>query len=292
MVSKRRIGCKSQGSPEFTVVISFVMLVFLVVVLIVLQKQDESYTFQRFLDAKRVATSIADNINMISINGHGYYRYFSVSEMLHGNTEYNISASDNFLWINYADENTAAPLVTENVTIVHLEKGEDEVNCVSNHHGEVIINDICGLSDQGCGVIHVCPVAVCEGPDHNPSCDSPEPAEIGQNSISECTFYGCSTEEWHAYKVVPDRDGSLEITFEGTGTMPGAPGGQKSDLVFYRYSEDGGCVDDSDIVVWDMEPQANHIYDVSAGETYIIGIDVDSTGCEFNGTYVLTTELK
>ena len=282
-MAKRRIGCKSQGSPEFNVVISFVMLVFLVVVLIVLQKQDESYKFQRYLDAKRVATSIADNINMISINGHGYYRYFSVPDTLYGNTEYEVSASDNFLWINYSDENAVGPLVTENVTIVRLEKGEDELNCVSNHHGEVVISDICGLSDQGCGSVQSCDPGDL---DTCPTCDTPDPVEIHQNSISECPYYGCSTDEWHIYKIIPDRDGNLKVTFQGTGTMSGL---DKTDMVFYDYTANGCSSPD---VIFQLETQTSHIFTVQEGDTYILGLDVDALDCSYNGTYQLTMELK
>ncbi len=282
-MAKGRMRCKSQGSPEFNVVVSFVMLVFLVILLIVFQKQDESYKFQRYLDAKRVATSIADNINVISINGHGYYRYFSVPEVLYGNTEYNISAGDNFLWINYADENTVAPLVTDNVTIVHLEKGESESNCVYNSYGEVLVNDICGLSDMGCGSVQSCDAGDF---DTCPTCDVPDPVQIHQNSISQCSFYGCSTDEWHIYKIVPEKSGNLKITFRGSGTMTGS---DKTDMIFYDYTANGCNSPES---IFQLETQTSHVFSVQGGNTYILGLDVDSPDCSYNGTYTLITELK
>lgn len=142
MASRSRSG---QGSPEFTVVVSFVALVFLVVLIITLQKQDESYGMQVFLDAKRVGQSIADNINMISRNGDGYYRYFSVPSYLQGYTDYNISVADGFLEIRYNSENWAAQLITENVTMLDLKKGDNETNCIINKLGGVVINDTCAL---------------------------------------------------------------------------------------------------------------------------------------------------
>ena len=72
--------CKSQGTPEYMLAISFMLLVFLIIIFMMVQKQDESYNFKVFLDAKKVAKSVADNKNTIAQQGHGYYRYFSVPE--------------------------------------------------------------------------------------------------------------------------------------------------------------------------------------------------------------------
>ncbi len=134
---------KGQGSPEFSVVISFVALVFLITMFMALQKQDDAYDLQVFLDAKRVATSVGDNINMIAKNGDGYYKYFSVPEYLYGYTEYGISTSGNFLEIAYGETNWATPLITDNVSIRHLVKGEDKENCVTSDGGLIILNGTC-----------------------------------------------------------------------------------------------------------------------------------------------------
>lgn len=129
-----------QGGPEFSVVVGFVMLVFLIIMIIALQKQAETYSLQVFIDAKKVASTIASNINMISQNGHGYYRYFPIPAQLHGYTDYDVEVSGNFLWINYTDTTYSVPLITNNVTILSLIKGENETNCVSNINNQVFIN--------------------------------------------------------------------------------------------------------------------------------------------------------
>jgi len=134
-----------QGSPEFNVVVGFVALVFLIVLIITLQKQNEAYGLQVSLDAKRVCQSVADNINMIARNGDGYYRYFSVPSYLQGYTDYNITAADGLLEIRYASENWAAQLITENTTILALKKGENETNCIINKRGGIVINGTCAL---------------------------------------------------------------------------------------------------------------------------------------------------
>ncbi len=138
-----RIGEKGQGVPEFSVVISFVLLVFLVVLLIVFQKQTDAYQLQVYLDAKKVTQSIADNINMISRNGHGYYRYFSVPDYLRGYTEYNITVAGKFLAIEYSTQTWATPIISNNVTIFGLVKGDNETNCITNSYGAITINGTC-----------------------------------------------------------------------------------------------------------------------------------------------------
>ncbi len=132
-----------QGTPEFTVVVTFVMLVFLIMLLVVFQKQSEAYNFQVFIDAKKVVSTIASNIDMIAQNGHGYYRYFFVPAQLHGYNDYDVEVKGNFLWINYTDNTYSVPLITNNVTIVDLAKGENEINCIINLNGQVTINRTC-----------------------------------------------------------------------------------------------------------------------------------------------------
>ncbi len=143
MTSEKRIGGKGQGTPEFSVVISFVLLVFLVILLIVFQKQTDAYQLQVYLDAKRVTQSVADNINMISRNGHGYYRYFSVPDYLQGYTEYNITEAGKFLAVEYGTQTWATPIITNDVTILNLVKGDNETNCITNSYGAITINGTC-----------------------------------------------------------------------------------------------------------------------------------------------------
>jgi len=136
---------KGQASPEFSVVVGFVALVFLIMMIIIFQKQSESFEFQVYLDAKKVASTIADNVNMISQNGHGYYRYFSVPSTLHGNTDYDVSFDRNFLWINYTDVTYSVRLVTNDVEVDNLTKGDNETNCVTNVEGRITIGTPCYL---------------------------------------------------------------------------------------------------------------------------------------------------
>jgi hypothetical protein len=138
-------GQGGQGAPEFSVVTGFVLLIFLLVLIMVFQKQSETHDFQVFLDAKRVASIVSGNINMISQNGHGYYRYFSVPKQLYGYTDYNMAIADNFLEISYTGTTWSVQLPTNNVTIASLAKGDNETNCIGNYNGRIIINTTCSL---------------------------------------------------------------------------------------------------------------------------------------------------
>jgi len=274
---------RSQGTPEYMMAISFMLLVFLFVTFMMIEKQNESYDFKVFLDAKRVGGSVADNINTIAQQGHGYYRYISVPEKLYGELNYDILVGGAFLEINWSNQNWAANLITSNVTLIQLEKGEDMQNCVYNYEGNVIVNDVCGNLDLGCGRVQSCDPGDF---DTCPTCFTPEPPEIYQNGISNCGFYGCNTSEWHFYKVIPDRDGRLKVTLRGTGSMTGD---EKTDLMIYYYT-DYGC--NNPVQNFNLERQSSHIIDVEAGKTYVIGLDVDSPDCGEGGAYWLKTELK
>ncbi len=271
---------RSQASLELSTVISFVLVVFMVIMVVVLQKQQEAYETQVFMDAKRVASSLANNINTIAQNGNGYYRYINMPAELHGGIEYEIELGDNLVWISYAGETWGAPIITADATLVHLEKGGEI--CISNINGSIIVNDICNASDKGCGSVISC------DPGDTDTCSSCAPsgvAQIHQNSQSSCDFYGCSTDEWHLYQIVPERDGTLIVRFNGTGSMGG---NRRTDMAFYDYTH-SGCASPQHI--WNMEPGATYNFSVAGGDTYIIGLDVDSDNCRFNGTYTLKTEL-
>jgi hypothetical protein len=273
-------GRKAQGGPEFNVVISFIVLVFIVVMFISMQKQSESYELQVFLDAKKVAMSVADNINMISKNGDGYYRYFSLQNTLYGNNEYNVTAVGHFVEISY-DDGWAAAIISSNISILRMEAGDSDL-CISNINGEVVINDICNLSDRSCGSVQSCDPGDL---DDCASCDAPDPVQLNENSLSRCLSYGCSTDEWHIYKVIPSSNGDLEVTFSGSGTMAGE---EKSELIFYDYNATG-CANPT--ISDNIEGLTMESYPVQSGNVYIIAIDVDASNCTVGGDYTLKTKL-
>jgi len=162
----------------------------------------------------------------------------------------------------------------------------------------------------GCGEVHYCNPADddddCDGdaggvPGNEQDCgicNIPNPQEIADNSTITCNYYGYSTAEWHFYKIIPDVTGKLSVSFKDSGIASGP-----TDLSFY----DSSCVRLDYLVDASGEPA--RVYDVIAGRTYIIALDVDAheNDCDnctcgywpagYNdcgdktGTYNLTTNL-
>jgi len=134
---------KSQGSAEYMIAVSFMLLSVMVVFILASQKEQEIYDFKVSLEAEMVAKSVAANINMVSTVGHGYYRHFSVPEVLHGYINYNITIEETSVVIYYGQYNWATNIITPNVVIVSFEKGETKQICVNNIHGQIIVGGVC-----------------------------------------------------------------------------------------------------------------------------------------------------
>lgn len=263
------------------VIISFVLLLFLVVVFMSFQKQDEIYRMQISSDAQTVLSRLTENINTISKNGHGYFRYFSLPQQLHGYTPYNVSIDENYIEIEYGLERQGNYLLTDEVELIYLNKGVVP-NCISNHQGTIIISDICGNSDSGCGFIVSCDPG---DADNCASCNPANVTEIAQSSVSSCGYYGCATDEWHLYKLEPTRSGTIDIVFESNATMLSDA---KTDMMIYDIGATGCSAPD---IVYQLEPRTEYSFDVILGSTYIIALDSDSQGCEYSGAYTLSLTL-
>ena len=120
-----------QVSLEFIMVVGFIMLIFMVLLIAVWGKQKEAIEEKIFLDAQRVCHSVVTNINTISEQGDGYYRYFSIPDKLYGNQDYNITIYEYGVGITWGpthytwSESPITASVNGNLT-----KGENKVmNC-------------------------------------------------------------------------------------------------------------------------------------------------------------------
>ena len=274
---------KAQGSVEIITSFSMILILFIMIMLMTFQKQSEAYEMQVSLDAQRIAKTLSDNINAISKNGDGYYSHFELPEYVHGYNDYNFSVSGNYLEMDYSDLSWGTQLVTDNITMTPLYRGNGQENCIMNEDGRVLVSNVCGSYDASCGQ-----TVSCDPGDNDDcaNCYDNETATIITSSRSYCPSFGCSTEEWHFYRVVPARDGILEITFSSDASVATDLG---TDLIFYDYS-DNAC--SSPYQVFNMEPSHTENIAVSEGNTYIIGLDSDSPDCGQGGSYVLSTKLK
>jgi hypothetical protein len=121
-VNTGRIGVRGQSGVELIFGVSVIILVFLIAVLIAIDKTAESSRVKTLLDAQRIAVSVKDNINMINEEGRGYYAYFSLPEQIQGGYDYDIVIKNNVLEIVWEDNAWTTKLIPSNVTVYCLSK--------------------------------------------------------------------------------------------------------------------------------------------------------------------------
>ena len=131
-----------QASMEYILVMGIVMLIFMVVLMVIYEKNSEIVQTKIFLEAKVVTNSIATNINTISVQGDGYYKYFTIPEKLYGETDYNITLYINSVELRWGDSpdyyyTWSKSLITANVN-GSVNKG---LNKVINCDGTVYIGN-------------------------------------------------------------------------------------------------------------------------------------------------------
>ncbi len=131
---------KGQASLELLLSLGFILLVFIVVGLLALWKTADANTLKTYTTAKRTADSFADNINTISEQGHGYYRYFTLPGRLHGQENYTLHSGGNIVEIVWGENQAwARPIITGNVTVHCLDYGRNYTNRVANEDGRISI---------------------------------------------------------------------------------------------------------------------------------------------------------
>ena len=131
---------KAQATLEMIISVGFLLLIFTIVVMMALDKSTQSSELKTFLDAKRIGESIRDNVNMISQQGPGYYKYFSVPLQLHGGYDYNITINGSVMELSWADKAWATQLMNADTRIYSLDKGTLKRNKVLNDGGIIEIS--------------------------------------------------------------------------------------------------------------------------------------------------------
>jgi len=137
---------KGQTSIELIISLGFLILTFAIIVILAYDKTSESAEIKVYMDVKRIGESIKDNINTVSEQGPGYYKYFSIPSRIRGFYDYNVSIYGNMLHISW--DHRLSPytthLISANVTLLELEKGANNRNCIMNDNGLIKIKQICG----------------------------------------------------------------------------------------------------------------------------------------------------
>ncbi|MBD3388771.1 MAG: hypothetical protein GF416_06855 [Candidatus Altiarchaeales archaeon] len=128
-----RRGLRGQTGLELIIGISVLLMIFCVIVLIAMEKTAESSRIKTLLDARRVATSVKDNVNMIGQQGPGYYSYFSLPNRLHGDYEYDIVIRGNVLEMMWGERTWTTRVMDSNISVHCLSKGLNTRNRIKNN---------------------------------------------------------------------------------------------------------------------------------------------------------------
>lgn len=146
---------KAQVSLEFLVVMGLVLLIFSVMGYVIYQKYIELSDLRLYMTGRRIANTLAENINQINIVGEGYSQYLTLYTRYPGD-EFNITFYRNEPTVFVEKEMTwHAPLLTTEVycclpnicemdvtrTIMHLNSTLSTE--VINYNNTVYIGKVC-----------------------------------------------------------------------------------------------------------------------------------------------------
>ena len=138
-ITSRLKSSHAQATLELIVSFGFLLIIFAIVAALALSKSTQSSELKSYLDAKRIGESVKDNINMISQQGSGYFKYFSLPERVHGEYDYNVSFGGNILDLSWAEKSWSTQLMTANVKLYSLDKGSSKLNRIFNNEGVIEI---------------------------------------------------------------------------------------------------------------------------------------------------------
>lgn len=138
---------RGQVSLELITTLGFILLIFLIVVILALERNYMANNLKVFLDARSITHRLAMNVNTISEQSEGYFRYMSFPLAMYGGVEYNLSAHGNVISILYRDSEWATQVIASNVTIFCLDKGETVMNRIENTGDSVVVT--CNKSNLG-----------------------------------------------------------------------------------------------------------------------------------------------
>jgi hypothetical protein len=123
---------KAQVGLELIAALAIIFLILIVITVYSIEKVQESNDIKTFIDAKRICTSIADNLDTIQQQGKGHYKYFSMPEQIQGNYDYNVSIGNNAVEITWGDRSWVVGTIASNITVYCLDYGLNESNRVWN----------------------------------------------------------------------------------------------------------------------------------------------------------------
>jgi hypothetical protein len=133
------MASKAQSSIELISALAIILLVLVLMTAYSIEKTHESAELRTFIDAKRVCSSITDNLDSIQQQGMGYYKYFSIPARLEGNYAYNVSVNNNVVEVYWGEKAWATTTIASNVVIYCLDYGLNSTNRVRNDGSQLSI---------------------------------------------------------------------------------------------------------------------------------------------------------
>jgi len=134
------MALKAQVGLELITSLIILLLVFSILILYSIEKVNESNDIKTLIDAKRIAESVADNLDGVQQQGEGYFKYFQIPMQVQGNFDYTLFIGKNMVEISWNDRAWAAQTIAYNVTINCLSYGLNETNRVWNRGGYVEVS--------------------------------------------------------------------------------------------------------------------------------------------------------
>jgi hypothetical protein len=126
---------KCQLSIEFLIITIIALLVFLLIVGLVFDKNRDMENYKVYLHAKEVNNLVATSIDEVYIAGDGSVKEIYIPPTLIRNTNYTTYIVENLVGIRWSGRHHTTPVVTSNIT-GSLSKG---YNNISNLQGGIVI---------------------------------------------------------------------------------------------------------------------------------------------------------
>jgi len=130
-----KMGKKIQASIEFVIMLGFVLLFFSVFLLIIQGNMNSKLIEKKNLMVKEVAFEVQDEINLALEARDGYRREFEIPDKI-SNQDYDITITEEMIYLNTTDGKNALALPIPNVT-GNVQKG---TNKVRKDNGQIFIN--------------------------------------------------------------------------------------------------------------------------------------------------------
>ncbi len=126
---------KGQMSFEFIAIFIGILILFLVILTLVAEKNKSINNYKLYLEAKEIAEEGSSGINQVYLGGHGMKKKIYIPTTLSGGMNYDLFVVENMVEIRWQNHHYSSKTITSNITGV-FSNGE---NNITNIEGEIQI---------------------------------------------------------------------------------------------------------------------------------------------------------